>query len=224
MSEIGYRLKAIRKDESQEAFAARFGVHRNTLARWESGDRTPDLDFVQRLVSELGIAPEWVLRGVGPMHASACVQLSAAAKQTVCDVDLMFVPMVEARISAGTGSFQTEVGSERLYAFRSDFLSRKGSPAQMVLMHVSGDSMEPEIKHGDTVLIDQSQCEPRPGTMYAVRVGELIYLKVVDALPEGLVLKSINAAYEPMKVDLRGDLVDGVAILGKVIWWCREAK
>jgi len=27
-----------------------------------------------------------------------------------------------------------------------------------------------------------------------------------------------------MKVDLRGDLVDGVAILGKVIWWCREAK
>lgn len=141
-----------------------------------------------------------------------------------CDVDLMYVPMVEARISAGTGSFQTEAGSERLYAFRSDFLNRKGQPKMMVLMRVSGDSMEPEIKHGDTVLIDKSQCEPRPGTIYAVRVGELIYLKVVDALPDGLVLKSVNPKYEPMKVDMRGDLADGVAILGRVIWWCREAK
>ncbi len=136
----------------------------------------------------------------------------------------MFVPMVEARVSAGTGSFQTEVGSERLYAFRSDWLSRKGQPSQMVLMRVSGDSMEPEIRHGDVVLIDQSQCEPRPGTMFAVRVGELIYLKVVDAMPEGLVLKSINKTYEPLRVDMRGDLADGVKILGNVIWWCREAR
>lgn len=224
MSEIGDRLKALRKDESQEAFAARFGVHRNTLARWESGERTPDLDFVLRVVSELGIAPDWVLRGEGPMRAGARVQAPVQESQPLCDVDLMFVPMVEARVSAGTGSFQTELGSERLYAFRSDFLTRKGQPSQMVLLHVSGDSMEPEIRHGDTVLIDQSQCEPRPGTIYAVRVGELIYLKVVDALPDSLVLKSINPAYEPMKVDLRGDLVDGVSILGKVIWWCREAK
>lgn len=218
MQEVGERLKLVRSSESQEAFAARFGVHRNTLARWESGERTPDLEFLQRLVNELGVSPDWVLTGRGGMRAS---QASGA---TLSDVDLMFVPMGEARVSAGTGSFQTEVGSERLYAFRADWLNRKGQPSQMVLMRVSGDSMEPEIRHGDVVLIDQSQCEPKPGTMFAVRVGELIYLKVVDSMPEGLVLKSINSAYEPIKVDLRGDLAEGVKILGKVIWWCREAK
>ena len=57
-------------------------------------------------------------------------------KVTVSDVDLILIPMVEARLSAGQGSLQTDGNSERSYAFRSDFLHRKGNPDNMVLMRV----------------------------------------------------------------------------------------
>jgi len=202
----------------QQVLATKVGVSLTTIQNYEGG-QYPKGELAVALANALGCSLDWLLAGKEPIFPA-----ESAEPAPVCDVDFMFVPMVEARVSAGTGSFQTEIGNERLYAFRSDFLSRKGQPSQMVLMRVSGDSMEPEIRHGDTVLIDQAQCDPRPGMMYAVRVGELIYLKVVDSLPEGLVLKSINPAYEPLKVDMRGDLADGVKILGKVIWWCREAR
>ena len=57
-------------------------------------------------------------------------------------------------------------------AFRSEWLCRKGNPDRMVLMKVYGDSMEPEIRHGDMALIDQSKQQIYPHTIYAVGVNE----------------------------------------------------
>ncbi len=142
----------------------------------------------------------------------------------LCDVDMVYVPLVEARLSAGTGSFETGGEAERRYAFRADFLSRKGQPSKMVLMRVDGDSMEPDIKHGDVVLIDQSQTTPRAGAMFAVSVEDLVYIKMVDALPGKIILKSSNSGYGPLEYDARGDLADGIRIVGKAIWLGRELR
>ena len=90
--------------------------------------------------------------------------------------------MAEARLSAGTESFESGGEVLRHYAFRWDFLRRKGNPAQMVLLRVSGDSMQPRIVNNDVVLIDQSQREPVPGRIYAVGVEDMVYLKVLDAM------------------------------------------
>lgn len=46
------------------------------------------------------------------------------------------------------------------YAFGGIFCTARGNPAQMVLLRVSGDSMQPRILHNDVVLIDQSQSDP----------------------------------------------------------------
>ena len=100
-----------------------------------------------------------------------------------CDVDLIMIPMVEARLSAGHGSLEVGGDSERSYAFRSDFLHRKGNPREMVLMRVSGDSMEPEIMDNDIVLIDQGKRDVTPGRLYAIGFDEAIYLKRIDILP-----------------------------------------
>ncbi len=63
------------------------------------------------------------------------------------------------------------------FAFRSEWLCRKGNPDRMVLMKVYGDSMEPEIRHGDMALIDQSKQQIYPHTIYAVGVNEEIYIR-----------------------------------------------
>ena len=142
-----------------------------------------------------------------------------------CDTSqIVMVPMVEARLSAGTGSFETEGNSERSYAFRLDFLRRKGIPTRMVLMRVSGDSMEPEIKDGDVVLIDQGQTSPIPGKLYAVGVEDAVYIKEYNTMPGKMILSSVNTVYAPLEVDTRGDLATGVRIIGRAVWIGRELK
>ena len=139
-----------------------------------------------------------------------------------CDVDLIMVPMVDARLSAGQGSLQTDGNSERSYAFRSDFLYRKGNPDSMVLMRVEGDSMQPEIMNNDVVLIDQSKTEIRLGRIFAVGFEEAIYLKRIDMLPGKIVLKSVNPAYPPVELDIRDQQRDSFRVIGQVLWSGRE--
>ncbi|EGY27092.1 peptidase S24-like family protein [Desulfovibrio sp. A2] len=138
------------------------------------------------------------------------------------DCELVMVPMVEARLSAGTGSFETGGDIERRYAFRTDFLLRKGAPSSMVLMRVDGDSMDPYVLNGDVVLIDQSQREPRAGKVYAVGVEDVVYLKRVNAVPGKIILSSYNPDYPPIEVDARGDLSNGIRIIGRAVWVGRE--
>jgi len=153
----------------------------------------------------------------------APVVSAATAEYIECmDCQLTMVPMVEARLSAGTGSFEVGDSSERRYAFRSDWINMKGQASKMVLMRVAGDSMEPQIFNEDVVLVDQSQTTPRAGGLFAVGVEDLVYLKVVDAVPGKFILKSYNEAYAPLEIDARGDLADGIRIIGRAVWIGRE--
>lgn len=132
------------------------------------------------------------------------------------------IPMVEARLSAGPGSLETSGEYERTYAFRSDFLHRKGNPRDMVLMRVEGDSMQPEIMHNDVVLIDRSKTQIRLGRIFAVGFEEAIYLKRIDMLPGKIVLKSANPAYPPVELDIREQQGDSFRVIGQVLWSGRE--
>ena len=134
----------------------------------------------------------------------------------------MMVPMAEARLAAGTGSFETGGEMLRHYAFRWDFLRSKGNPAQMVLLRASGDSMQPRIANNDVVLIDQSQREPVPGRIYAVGVEDMVYLKVLDAMPGKLILTSINPSFAPIEADTSEELGGLVRIIGRAVWVGRE--
>ena len=140
------------------------------------------------------------------------------------DSGIVMIPMVEARLSAGSGSFETSSVIGRDYAFRRDFIQRKGSLNDMVLMRLSGDSMEPDVCDDDVVLIDQSKKDILPGRMYAVGFEESIYLKRIDNLPGKIILKSANPAYPPVELDVRGDLAEQFRVIGRVLWSGREYK
>ena len=54
---IGKNLQKLRKQKSltQEALAEAVGVARQTIAKWEAGESTPDLEISGRLASALGV-------------------------------------------------------------------------------------------------------------------------------------------------------------------------
>lgn len=178
--------------------------------------------WIQSYAEKTGVCSDWLFFGRGPMRLDETSPAPQPEASAPCDVDLILIPMVEARLSAGQGSLQTDGNSERSYAFRSDFLHRKGNPDNMVLMRVSGDSMQPEILNNDVVLLDQSKTDILPGRIYAVGFEEAIYLKRVDMLPGKVILKSANPAYPPVELDIRDQQRDAFRVIGQVLWSGRE--
>ena len=57
------RIAWVRGEMRQEDFAARLGIGRTTLIRYESGERVPDADFLSALVKEFRVDAGWILLG-----------------------------------------------------------------------------------------------------------------------------------------------------------------
>lgn len=217
---------------TQERFADLLGLNINTLRGYEKGVRTPGADTISDLCQKTGASPEWILLGYGPVYAPGSPQNEPSRSGTIGEptatgpvtVDgVIMVPKVRARLSAGNGSLETDGDVTGHYAFRAEWLLAKGSPKRMVLMEVSGDSMEPMLANGDTVLINQAQTDVLAGKIYAVGIEDTVVVKQVDKEPGKLVLRSFNPRYQPMEVPMSDDTVGTVRIIGRVIWWCHEA-
>jgi len=64
-NQIGKRIKLIREkaDQSQEVFARAMGVTPATINRYEKGHRTPDANFIEKIVTKYSCDPAWLLTG-----------------------------------------------------------------------------------------------------------------------------------------------------------------
>lgn len=229
MPTISERLQILRGDKSRRSFADFLGIPPSTLKNYEQGDTSPPLETLELVCEKMFISRRWLLLGEGTMRPLEIEENKkqtplVSVNETTCDVDIIMIPMADARLSAGCGSLEADATSERKYGFRSDFLHRKGSPNNMVLMRVSGDSMSPEIEDNDVVLLDQSKKDITPGRLYAVGFEEAIYLKRIDMLPGKVVLKSTNPAYPPVELDINGDCEELFRVIGRVLWCGREYK
>ncbi len=196
---------------SQAELADALGINRSGITHARHKNQVPD-KWVLKLYRKFGFSPRWIETGVGSMFSEG--------HET--EESITSIPVVEARLSAGTGSFDVGEGVIGHLAFQSSWLSKKGSSAGMVAMEVFGQSMEPVIREGDTVLIDQSRKEIIAGAIYAVGVEDTILVKRLEKHPDKLVLCSDNRDYQP--IYLEKDDAQKVRIIGKIIWSCREYR
>lgn len=221
LEDFSFRLKQRRKDFglSQKQLAQAVGLSSKTIQKYEYGD-TPKGSNLISLSRALNCSIDWLL--TGRSGGGAYGQKEARVFQG--ETELAMIPKVQGRLHAGGGSLETSDNVKGMYGFRHDWIRQKGLPSRMILMEVSGDSMAPEIKDGDTVLIDQSQTDIYIGKIYAVSIGQEITVKYVERAPDKIILRSANRTWNDIEVDIRGDLGESVNILGRVVWWCREAK
>ena len=194
------RLERAAGVSSQTELADLLGLNRSAVSRAKKRGTVPR-SWVSRLSRMFDLDPGWLGSGSGGEEFSR-------------------VPRVRAKLDAGGGSYVTDPGVEEDIAFRQSWLRRRGSPGEMVIMEVLGDSMEPLIREGDSVLVDQSQKEIYAGGIYAVAVQDTIMVKRLERHPHGLVLVSANPGYSPLH--LQGDEVDTVRIIGRVIGMWRD--
>ena len=187
-------------------------VNRSAVTQARKKDSVP-ASWLLHLYRLKGLNPDWLEGGPGPDIISANAGKGRGYHA---------VPKVRARLCAGGGSFEVGSEIEGYYSFQSRWLQRKGKADKMVLMDVFGHSMKPEIKDGDTVLIDQTQKDVIAGAIYAVGIDDTIMVKRLEKHPHKLVLLSDNKEFAP--IFLTSEEMDSIRIIGKVLWICRELR
>ena len=232
--EVFERLKNAVGAASDGDLGKALGVKQQTVSAAKAMKKIPPV-WITRISQKYPVSADWLMFGFGRMRRGPNVvdardvdklalrEPLAGEGLEVSDTGLIMVPKVRARLGADHGNFEADTEIKSRCAFRSDWIRRKGQVAQMVLMDVAGDSMEPFICDNDTVLIDQSQRDILTGKIYAVGIERTVVIKQIEMLPGKMVLKSLNKEYAPIEVVLKKES-QNVRILGRVVWWCRDAR
>lgn len=129
-------------------------------------------------------------------------------------------------VAAAAGYGAPVFGEEPLFclAFRKYWIDNyvTKQPEKLSVITVKGDSMEGILNHGDNILINHAETEPRDG-LYVLRIGNDLFVKNIQRLPGRLLVKSANPLYEPFEIDLTADNTD-TAIIGRVEWFGRTVN
>lgn len=169
-------------------------VRKGSPRKLEEGDRRTLARFLGVAEAELG--------------APAAEQLGTAG-------DWAEIPRLATAASAGPGALGAADRAFDTIRFSKAWLRQHGlDPARLSAIAVSGDSMEPSLRDGDEILVEDAPGILAPGTIHVVRVGDALLVKRLERRAPGrVVLLSENPVYPPVEVPA-ADL----AILGRVVW------
>ena len=142
-------------------------------------------------------------------------ELGASEEISYTDAsDWAEVPRRLVDVSAGPGAIAANDGAFDAFRFSRRWLREQGFDAACLsAIRVLGDSMEPLLRDGDEVLVDE---RPRPfrDGIHVVRLDERLLVKRVAAQGGGRYsLLSQNLAYPPIAVDAAD-----MEIIGRVVW------
>ena len=157
-------------------------------------------ELMERAAAAAAMIPRLVSRG-----------RSRAGEGTECGVVMIpFAP--EVRLAAGTGEVVFEESPEVSIAVSAAALASWARPGRLTCVRAAGDSMEPNIRDGDLVVVDAARTDPLDGQLFAVRTDGGVVIKRLRQNRGRWLLASDNRAHpsQPVAEDDR--------ILGQVAW------
>ena len=129
------------------------------------------------------------------------------------DSGVVMIPFApEVRLAAGTGEVVFEESPEVSIAVAAEALAPWARPERLTSVRAAGDSMEPNIRDGDLVVVDPARTDPLDGQVFAVRTDGGLVIKRLRQSRGRWLLASDNRAHasHPVAEDDR--------ILGQVAW------
>ncbi len=189
------------------------GVTRETVSNWGTGKSRPPMIEIAKLADQMGISMDWVV--------GAWAQLKAKENAVANQDDFALVKELDVLASAGAGALNHE-SQTGLVSFRRDWLRDRGiNPNAATVISAWGDSMEPTIRSGDTLLVDNSIDRIRDEGIYVLVVNGLTLVKRLMMKTNGdLKLSSDNPQYDSETIKKK-DLSD-LHVAGRVMWFGRS--
>jgi phage repressor protein C with HTH and peptisase S24 domain len=203
---------ALRKIREASGSVARFALRR-------SGISARDAANLQEAAFERGLDAEGLEREFGPRYpVNKALQDRAG---------YAYIPLYD--ITAGAGKSVTIADGEtpvEALAFKHDWIRQTlhVAPDDLRLIYVEGDSMEPDLRAGDIILLDHTDQTARREGIYVIRMDGSLLVKQLQRLPGGVVkVISRNPAYEPFTVAAAQlEEHSEFAVIGRVVWACRR--
>jgi len=118
------------------------------------------------------------------------------------DGDVAFLDHFDLQPAAGHGSLGVGAPTEPI-PFSARWLRRHGlRPHAVSVLEIRGDSQEPLLYSGDTIIVAKQKVRPKSGRLYVVARRYSVQIKWVTVLRRAFELVSENPAYQPERVDI----------------------
>ena len=134
------------------------------------------------------------------------------------------VPEIDVRAAAGPGAVNEGFEETREMWFFANPVIRhefRARPADLRMIAIDGDSMEPLLSSGDRILIDVGQRIPVPPGIFVIWDGMGLVAKRIEHAPHSeppkVIIKSVNPEYDTYERDAAE-----VHIIGRVVWAARR--
>ena len=204
------RLKEALGSTTPYAFAKKCGISESLVRKYLSGSSLPSIERAWVMARAAGVSLDWLADGSAPSPA--------AISQVKEDDTYAYVPLYDARCSAGNGAWNERSSVLVNLSFTRYSLRKKGlRPADLACLRVDGDSMTGLLEDGDTVMIDQRRNTLEGEGVYVVMLDDHLYAKRLQRQFDGSILIiSHNTAYKEMTVPR--DRLAELQIIGHVVW------
>ena len=217
MSNANERLRAAREKAGFKRAAdaaSTKGWAYSTYAGHENGSRQILPDAANKYARAFGVSANHILFGA---DSDSALSESSDTDRT----DDIHVPVYDVQASAGFGALVDYEEQTHSLAFPPDYLRKltSGSPKDLVIISVKGDSMLPTLLDDDIVLVDTSKKHMGYEGMFVIRHNDTLLVKRASiTLKKGYVLLiSDNKSYPEQEARL-----DELDVVGKVLWYGRK--
>lgn len=186
-------------------------VTSSVIANWKKRDTIPYKE-VYEVSRRYGFSMDWILTGEGDPQEQR-IQIAPKSDGYV------HLPHYSVEASAGHGSLIEAENIDQHLAFRESWVQRLGLKSEnLIAIYARGDSMEPTVFSGDTLVIDKSMnTVTSDGGIYVINYdGELFVKRVQKQLNGTVAITSDNKNYGDIVI-ASADL-NTLKIIGRVIW------
>ncbi len=211
---IKERLKYIREKLSKNAsqFAKDNAIDARTYNNYETGDRLPPISFIERLSLKYNINLNWLILGTGHMFM-----------EEYGNDDCYIIPIRgDVNASMGNGiEVYTEEETGKYPISKHLVNTLMVNPKTSEIIFAIGNSMEPTIYGGDSLLVDRSKTQIYDGRIYCVRYDNQLYAKRLQKISKDKIkMISDNKEYDPIIIDETIDF----KVIGEIRWFGRILK
>lgn len=176
-----------------------------------TGDSEPKASRLVAIAKTAQVDIGWLVSGEGSKSPSVTLE---AQQEDLYD----YVPLYDAHISQGHGTWNEGARILTMLAFTKYSLRKKGLVTEhLAAVRVAGDSNEPVLSDGDTVMVDLRRNQFHGEGFYVIRLDDLLYAKRLQRqLDGGVMVISANAAYQPLTVPR--DSLESLYVVGQIVW------
>lgn len=227
------RLKSLWPEGAKPSdFYNKIGMSASGFNRvWKEG-AIPTADYLIKIQEVTDCNLHWLLTGQGVPFPNNEEKEAPAAQKESFDVlgrkidpsKFIFIPFYQDLFaSAGYGHLIGQEEYNCCLAFRKDYISQiTPNIEDLSVITVRGDSMAGTFNNSDLILVNHSKTTPADG-LYVIRIGDELFVKLIQRFPKKILVKSTNPQYEPFEIDLTS-ADNELTIIGKVEWLGRTVS